>query len=173
MEASSGADRAGFAQTTDKDKCTRALVPIAGGHRAATLVQYRRRTPCPGSTTEGAHMNGRLRRVRCLWLLPFLAGGCIDLGAVDDGGLFPRGEPFIISGTAAVEDRDGPCRAWLGENGVTYHLFQGARVANDEFDRVRTEGVTSRLEIAIRTDLQLDCQYGTIVEVQRVLEIGD
>ncbi len=118
-------------------------------------------------------MNGRLRLVRCLWLLPFLASGCVDLGAASEGGLFPRGEPFILSGTAAVEDRDGPCRAWLGENGVTYHLFQGARVANDEFDRVRAEGVTSRLEIAIRTDLQLDCQYGTIAEVQRVLEIGD
>lgn len=92
-------------------------------------------------------------------------------GCLSQNTLFVRGEPFIISGTADVVDRNGACAVWYGENGVTYHLFQGPRVQNADFDRVTTPGVRSRLEIATRSDLVVTCEYGTIVEVERVLEI--
>jgi hypothetical protein len=106
-------------------------------------------------------------RLGVLLLLTLALGSC----TLETPDLFVRGEPYILSGTAAVIDRGGPCPVWLGENGTTYHLFQGGRVANEDFDRVRTPGVTSRLEIATRSDLYVDCQVGTIVEVERILEI--
>jgi hypothetical protein len=60
---------------------------------------------------------------------------------------------------------------WIGTNGETYHLFQGGRMENAEYDRITTAGVTSRLELVTRSDLTVSCQVGQIVEVQRVLEI--
>lgn len=99
-------------------------------------------------------------------------GGCtfnLDLGA---DSLFPAGTSFVMKGTTEnVPSPQGACNIWRGENGVVYHLFQGVRVDNDDYDRVTTPGVTSRLEIATRTDLVVDCQQGTIVEVRQVLEI--
>ena len=62
-------------------------------------------------------------------------------------------------------DQDGPCLVWLGDNGETFHLFQDPRIANDDFDRVTTPGVASRLELSVRTDLFVACEVGTIVEV--------
>ncbi len=109
-------------------------------------------------------------------LLPLLglfgALGCtfnLDLGT---DSLFSEGSAFVISGTAdtATVD-DQPCNIWLGENGVLYHLFQTPQVDNGDFDRITTPGVTSRLEIATRSDLVVDCKIGTIVDVQDVLEI--
>jgi len=97
-------------------------------------------------------------------------GGC-TVNIPGENVLFAKGEPFILKGTAAVIDRNGPCPVWIGENGVTYHLFQGGRLENADFDRITTPGVTSRLELAVRTDLTVTCQVGTIAEVQRVLEI--
>jgi hypothetical protein len=85
--------------------------------------------------------------------------------------LFATGDPFILKGTTAVIDNSGPCLVWIGENGITYHLFQGGRLENADFDRITTPGVTSRLELAARSDLTVSCQVGEIVEVQRVLEI--
>jgi hypothetical protein len=86
--------------------------------------------------------------------------------------LFPTGTSFVVRGTMDLVDTEaGACLVWRGENGVTYHLFQHSRVANDEFDLVTTPGVTSRLELATRSDLVVDCQVGTIVEVQNILEI--
>jgi hypothetical protein len=110
-----------------------------------------------------------MRVTRLLPLLPALA---LAVGCnLNTGSLFVRGEPFIISGTAAVRDQHGPCPVWIGENGVTYQLFQGARLDNDEYDRILVPGVTSRLEIATRNDLVAKCDLGTIVEVQRILEV--
>ena len=97
--------------------------------------------------------------------------GCIDLALNAPETLLPVGTPFVLKGTAAVIDNDGPCLIWEGENGVTYHLFQDPRVENETFDRVTTPGVTSRLEIAIRNDLEVVCQIGRVAEVQDVLEI--
>jgi hypothetical protein len=61
----------------------------------------------------------------------------------------------------------------VGENGTTYHLFQGADVSSEDFDRVTVPGTISRLVIAPRDDLEVAWQTGTIVEVRRVLEILD
>lgn len=86
--------------------------------------------------------------------------------------LFPVGTTFVVSGTAdAVASDSGACRIWLGENGVVYHLFQTPRIENADFDRITTPGVTSRLELATRSDLVVDCQMGTIVQVEDILEI--
>jgi hypothetical protein len=113
------------------------------------------------------------------WILA-LAGGIAaaaalsGCGALEDltQGVIVRGEPFIISGTSGVYEYEGGiCRVWYADNGASYHLFQGARVTNDEFDRVTTPGVRSRLEIAPRNDLYLKCARGQLVEVQLVLEI--
>ena len=109
----------------------------------------------------------RFFRVACTLLL--LSGaGCIDLSA---DSLLPVGTPFVVSGTAALVDSNGPCLVWLGENGITYHLFQDVRLPNETFDQITTPGVTSRLELAVRTDLQVACQVGSTAEVQDVLEI--
>ena len=104
--------------------------------------------------------------------LTLSASGCGDLSAATDN-LFVRGESFVISGTFAIIDNNGPCPVWFGENGATYHLFQAPRVPNDDFDRATTPGVRSRLEIAPRNDLFLACEVGEIVEVQRVLGVDD
>jgi hypothetical protein len=85
--------------------------------------------------------------------------------------LFPVGSSFVVKGTTTIVDRDGPCRLWQGENGVTYYLFQDPRVDNEIFDQVTTQGVTSRLEIAERSDLTVTCHNGPVMEVQDVLEI--
>ncbi len=100
------------------------------------------------------------------------AGSCtinLDLGS---DSLFPTGTSFVLRGTTDIVDTgSGSCLVWLGENGITYHLFQNSRVANDEFDLVTTPGVTSRLELATRSDLVVECRVGTVVEVQNILEI--
>lgn len=105
-------------------------------------------------------------------MVPLLGGGCPSLSDATSS-LFVRGEPFVISGTAGVINNNGPCKVWYGDNGISYHLFQGARVLNEDFDRANVPGVRSRLEIATRNDLTLTCKVGTIVEVQRVLEVVD
>ncbi len=85
--------------------------------------------------------------------------------------LVSTGTSFVLKGTATVLDSNGPCLAWIGDNGIIYHLFQSPTVENAVFDHITTPGVTSRLQIATRTDLQVSCQVGTIVEVLNVLEV--
>ncbi len=96
---------------------------------------------------------------------------CITIDLPEELDLLAVGTPFVLSGTAALIDNDGPCLVWLGENGITYHLFQDARLDNDLFDQVSEPGTTSRLEIVTRTDLDVVCQVGDVVEVRDVLEI--
>ena len=110
-------------------------------------------------------------RLLGLALPVILAVGCIDVKLPEEVTLLPIGTPFVVTGTATLLDNDGPCLAWVGENGVTYHLFQNARIENEVFDRIVRPGVTSRIEIATRTDIPLACAVGQIVEVQRVLGI--
>ena len=98
------------------------------------------------------------------------AAGCIEVSL---DGLLPAGSPFVVRGTATILDNDGPCPAWIGENGVTYHLFQDPFLDNATFDRITTPGTTSRLLLVTRDDLVLGCQLGTIVEVEDVLEVVD
>jgi hypothetical protein len=99
--------------------------------------------------------------------------GCIDVQLTGAESLFPSpsGTPFIVRGTATVVDSDGPCPVWVGDNGVTYHLFQNPLLDNATFDRITTSGVISRLQLSRRTDLVVACQIGTIAEVDAVLEI--
>ncbi|MBK9129155.1 MAG: hypothetical protein IPM13_15335 [Phycisphaerales bacterium] len=102
-----------------------------------------------------------------------LLASCISVDIPGQGTLFVRGEPFIVQGVAAVQNRGGPCRVWIGDNGLTYELYQGLRLTNEEFDRIVQPGARSRLELATRSDLTTACGLGTVVEVQRVLEIID
>lgn len=108
-------------------------------------------------------------------------GGCISLS---DSSLLSTGAPFVMRGTAVILESGGTtglfglgaepgetCPAWLGENGVTYHLFQDPLLDNNSYDRITTPGVTSRLVLVPRGDLDLPCATGTIVEVEQVLEI--
>ncbi|GJM27178.1 MAG: hypothetical protein DHS20C16_35930 [Phycisphaerae bacterium] len=113
------------------------------------------------------------KRVGLLVLLGlFGIVGCtfnLDLGT---DSLFAEGSAFVVSGTTDVATVEGTtCNVWIGENGVIYHLFQSPQVDNGEFDEITTPGVTSRLLIATRSDLVVDCQIGTIVDVEDVLEI--
>ncbi len=94
--------------------------------------------------------------------------GCIDLS---DQNFLPVGTPFTVSGVASVADNDGPCLVWLGDNGVTYHLFQDPLLDNDQFDQITSSGTRSRLVLVTRSDLEVQCEIGTIVEVEEVLEI--
>lgn len=81
---------------------------------------------------------------------------------------------FIVKGT--FENRELPWGAgtvgvWVDQTGVVYHLFQGEEIANEDFDRITTPGVTSRLQLTPRADLQVGNQIGTKVVVDEVLEI--
>ncbi len=96
---------------------------------------------------------------------------CITIDLPENIDLLAVGTPFVLSGTAALIDNNGPCLVWLGENGITYHLFQDARLDNDLFDEVTEPGTTSRLEIVTRSDLEVVCQVGDVVEVRDVLDI--
>ncbi len=109
------------------------------------------------------------RRSGWLAALALCLPGCIQIVPYTQG----RGTPFVISGTADIVDRDGPCRVWYGENGLTFHLVQGIRITDEEFARIVTPGTAANLELCVRSDVEFDCQYGTVVEVRRVLEILD
>ncbi len=113
---------------------------------------------------------GKRWTVLSMGVMACVFGSCqVDL--LEDVTLFPQGTEFVLTGTATVLDNGGPCLAWLGENGVTYHLFQATHLDNADFDRVTTPGATSRLVIATRTDLEVRCATGTIIEVRELLEI--
>jgi len=99
------------------------------------------------------------------------AASCITLDIPSGGSLFPAAS-FIVSGVMEEVDPERPqCSRFQGDNGTTYHLFQGPRLTNDEFDQLFEEGARVRLEIEIRTDLELfPCAVGKTVEVVEVLE---
>ncbi len=103
---------------------------------------------------------------------------CVEIGPPEltvpiDFTLLGGGSQFVIGGTAAIVDDGGPCPVWIGDNGIVYHLFQDPILDNETFDRVTAPGTTSRLVLVIRGDLELACRFGTIAEVQDVLEIAD
>jgi hypothetical protein len=121
-------------------------------------------------------MHGGLRvfgrnAVGFLLALLLVAVGCLDIRIPGETTLFVTGTPFVLSGTATVLDQAGPCLVWVGDNGITYFLFQSTQLSNQDFDLVMTPGTTSRLELATRSDLETACDGGTIVQVNRVLEI--
>ena len=104
--------------------------------------------------------------------------GCIDVAPPEinvpfELTAFGGTNTFVITGTASITDQDGPCPVWLGENGVTYHLFQSPSLANDVFDQVVSVGTTARLVLVVRLDLELTCAFGRTAEVIDVLEIQE
>ena len=119
-------------------------------------------------------------RARCIRLgviaLGVLTGSCVNVAPPEvnvpvDLTLFGEGNSFVVRGTATIVDNDGPCPAWVAENGVTYHLFQSPRLENETFDRVTEPGVVSRLVLVVRGDLELVCAFGKTAEVIDVLEV--
>ena len=124
------------------------------------------------------------RSPRTRWLTYCLLGSlvwpasCIDIGLPQievpvDLALFNGSGDFVLRGTAAIVNNDGPCPVWIADNGITYHLFQAPHLDNEMFDLVTSPGTTSRLVLAVRSDLVLTCQLGTVAEVRDVLEVVD
>ncbi|MBN2559445.1 MAG: hypothetical protein JXQ75_00755 [Phycisphaerae bacterium] len=85
------------------------------------------------------------------------------------------GTPFIAKGTYELREVWGgdPCPVWVTDTGAIYHLFQDIAVSNEDFDRVTTPGVTSRLQLTTRSDLVVGCLIGIPVEVKQVLSINE
>jgi hypothetical protein len=101
--------------------------------------------------------------------------GCIDATIPVGGGggisLFSPGA-FVIRGRMDEATNMGmDCPVFRADTGINYHLFQTEAVENDVFDAVTTPGAVSRLVVQERSDLEIACQIGTIVEVQDVLEL--
>lgn len=81
--------------------------------------------------------------------------------------------PFIVRGTSEMREvfGRGQCLVWVADTGVLYHLFQGDTISNADFDAIVKAGVTSRLRIAVRKDLEVGCRLGQTVVVEEVLQI--
>ena len=122
---------------------------------------------------EGCLAGMAFRRPWAVAWLTLIMGwaGCADLNLPETFSLTPQGVEFVLSGTSTVLDSGGPCLSWLGDNGITYHLFQSTRLSNEDFDRITIPGTRSRLVLATRSDLDVTCGDGEVVEVRAVLEI--
>lgn len=102
-------------------------------------------------------------------LVSLSAGSCIEVDIPSGESLFPEAS-FIVSGTMEVDSRGPECSLFRADTGLAYHLFQGPRLTNEEFDQLFEPGSRSRLEIQVRKDLELLCRRGRSVEVIEVLE---
>lgn len=116
-------------------------------------------------------MTRSLVKPALLLTLAFSPTACTINASLLPDDLVSTGTSFVVKGTMTVQDRNGPCLVWMGDNGIAYHLFQTPSVENAIFDRIITPGVTSRLQVATRSDIPVACQVGTVVEVLNVLEI--
>lgn len=99
------------------------------------------------------------------------AAGCAEIVLPENVSLINIGSPFVMKGSAVLLDDDGPCLAWLGDDGNTYHLIQVQTMENELFDELIAPGTRSRLVLAKRNDLTVACQMGIVAEVQNVLEV--
>ncbi len=97
--------------------------------------------------------------------------GCAEIALPENVSLINIGSPFVMKGSAVLLDDDGPCLAWLGDDGNTYHLIQVQTMENELFDELIAPGTRSRLVLAKRSDLTVACQVGIVAEVQNVLEV--
>ncbi len=95
--------------------------------------------------------------------------GCITVDIPPASGDFFAGA-FIISGTMELDRDEQTCSIFHGDNGVEYSLFQGPRLTNEEFDQLFEDGARARLELDIRSDLELRCSPNPTVEVIEILE---
>lgn len=116
------------------------------------------------------------KKLNCLGLVSavILGGavvGCVDIVLPENVSLINIGSPFVMKGSAVLVDDDGPCLAWLGDDGNTYHLIQVQTMENELFDVLIAPGTRSRLVLAKRDDLTVACQMGIVAEVQNVLEV--
>ncbi len=93
---------------------------------------------------------------------------CINLNTSQ---LLPVGTPFVVQGTMTLGGPNGDCLVWQADNGQSYYLYQNALLDNNAFDQINTPGVTSRLVIAIRSDLPAGCRADKVAEVNQVLEV--
>ena len=115
------------------------------------------------------------RRISLLALAGFV-GACVDVAPPEvnvpvDLAIFGSENSFVVRGTADIVDNKGPCPVWFGENGVTYHLFQSPHLDNEVFDRISAAGISSRLVLVVREDLEFACAFGRTAEVVDVLEV--
>lgn len=116
------------------------------------------------------------KKLNCLGLvaLAIMGGGmvgCAEIVLPENVSLINIGSPFVMKGSAVLLDDDGPCLAWLGDDGNTYHLIQVQTMENELFDQLIAPGTRSRLVLAKRSDLTVACQMGIVAEVQNVLEV--
>jgi hypothetical protein len=98
-----------------------------------------------------------------------VTASCMEVDIPSGEGLFPD-ESFITGGTMEVDPRGPECSLFHADNGLDYHLFQGPRLTNDEYDQLFENGARARLEIQVRGDLELRCGFGRNAEVVEVLE---
>lgn len=110
-----------------------------------------------------------VRRGGMLGLFILLVSGCINFPT----GLFPESNSFIGVGTYQEHSAflANTCPAWIDDYNVVYYLFQGPDVSSEDFDKITTLGVRSRLQLRPRTNLQTSCPQGTVVEVEKVIDI--
>ncbi|MCP4250180.1 MAG: hypothetical protein GY778_24315 [bacterium] len=99
------------------------------------------------------------------------AAACIDLNIPSGDSLFPE-RSFIIGGNMDLDRQRQACSIFQADNGVSYRLFQGPRLTNDEYDQLFEDGSRARLEIEVRDELSLlGCDLSAVtVEVVEVLE---
>jgi hypothetical protein len=113
---------------------------------------------------------------KCLLVLVcvLLSGGCtveVPVGGDEGINLLPPAS-FVVRGQMDLVSSDGdPVPLFRAETGVNYHLFQHPSLDNELFDSVTTPGTVSRIEVKVRTDLEVEQEIGEIVEVLEVLEL--
>ena len=105
------------------------------------------------------------------WALCTCTSGCIDLVIPPSHSELFSG-PFIAGGVMELDPENRACSLFLEDSGVTYLVFQGPRVTNQEFDDLFQDGARVRLEIQERGDIPTGCGGGIVVEVLEILQIS-
>ena len=105
------------------------------------------------------------------WVLCTYTSGCIEVVIPPSHSELFAG-PFIAGGVMEVDPENRACSLFREDSGVTYLLFQGLRLTNEEFDDLFQDGARVRLEIQTRSDITTGCGGGMVVEVLEVLEIS-
>jgi len=124
------------------------------------------RRACGGARSR---LSLRSARVPGVLLCLTLAGGCFSL---DDPALQSAlTGPFIVSGVMHVDDQSRACSIFEEDSGVSYILFQGLRMTNEDFDQIFQDGAQVRLEISLRPGIPTECSGGLLAQVEEVLEL--
>ena len=105
------------------------------------------------------------------WVLCTYTSGCIDIVIPPSHSELFAG-PFIAGGVMDVDRDNRACSLFREDSGVTYLVYQGLRLTNEEFDDLFQDGAHVRLEIQVRSDITTGCGGGIVVEVLEVLEIS-